>query len=338
MRALLNQHIRRYPQIFLLSLSIGFGEPWIFRAVELDPGKHISHDMFGFQRQSAETLRLANPPVVPLWVDPLLMHVNLDCWLDRMVSNPQADWPRHWFPAPTQIWHLRILEGICKQYHCLHSPRDKVEAPAYQTLQWALKLSVLSYVMSHAFLVPGDTIGTLFECLENPGFRGRAPCEPVCPRLANKFLKMMVLPMMRLVTVKTLSGLYELLRATPADAHLWGIWDKTFAVTFLCLMAIGSTQRSLFQRAFACETNSDSSFGHQDAASYAQSMDSELVVYVIGMFHDKFHTGSKSKTLNPFSENCIITPCSLFAEYVKQMTYTLYCKSLAALSVIVGID
>jgi hypothetical protein len=331
MRAFLSQYQCANPRKFLLNLSIGFGEPWTFWAVELVPGIHQSHQMLSFHRQSAvehplaSPYSLTSPPIVPLWVNPLLMQINIDCWLDRMIKDPQIGWEHHWFPDSGQIWQLKILEGIRRQY-CCHEALydDRVGALAYETLRYALKMAVLNYVLCHAFLVPEKHVGMLFQHLENPHFKQARP-EYVSPRAANKFVKMMALPVMRLVTKKTLSGLYELLRAGGPHRK---IWDQTFAAVFLCLMVASSTQRALSQRAIICAANNDPSFGRQDALFDAQTIDGELVAYIVGMFHDTFRTVSPNKGFNPLSGVGSVgqQPCWSFAAYVKTMTDT-YCES-----------
>jgi hypothetical protein len=307
LRAFLNQHTAGNPEKFLLRLSTGFGEPWTFWAVEIVAGTHELRQMFGFHRHSAteqsdlSLVQLTNPPVVPLWIDPLLMHVNIDCWLDRMIGDPHAGWQSHWFPEPSQAWQLEVLSVICQQYQCYEPAYNEVAKLAHQTLRWALKLSVLNYVMGHAFLVPESDINFLFSHLKNPLFKGQLPSKKVCPRAANKFVKMMVCPMMRLLTKETLSGLHELFRA---DEPQTTIWDGTFAVVFLLLMVISSTQRSLFQRADVCAAKKESSYSRTDAVSEADAMDSKLVAHIIGPFHDRFHTTSKRKGFNPFGNSC----------------------------------
>jgi hypothetical protein len=242
-----------------------------------------------------------------------------------MIEDPQIGWEHHWFPDSGQIWQLKILEGIRRQY-CCHEALydDRVGALAYETLRYALKMAVLNYVLCHAFLVPEKHVGMLFEHLENPHFKQARP-EYVSPRAANKFVKMMALPVMRLVTKKTLSGLYELLRAGGPHRR---IWDQTFAAVFLCLMVASSTQRALSQRAIICAANNDPSFGRQDALFDAQTIDGELVAYIVGMFHDTFRTVSPNKGFNPLSGVGSVgqQPCWSFAAYVKTMTDT-YCES-----------
>ena len=336
-RICLKQYVGTSLRQFLLALSPGFGEPWIFWAVELVPGSHELDQTFGFhrhtdvERDGASGILLTNPPVVPLWIDPLLMQINIDCWLDRMIGNPDAGWQRHWFPD--QIWQLSILQGICQHYqHHQHhdSTRDRVRTTAIQTLGSALKSAVLNYLMGHAFLVPEEAVEALFKQLDNPFFKGRPREENVCPKAANKFLKMMVLPLLRLTTEKTLSGLHELFRTTDARGT---IWDELFATVFLCLMIVSSTQRSLFQRAVSCAQKNDPCFGRADAFVEAQSIDSELVAHLVGLFHDRYRTMSQSRSFNPLrrSPNAAQSSFSLFATYVRTMTET-YCESFWAFS------
>ena len=341
MRAFLKTHTCASLRSFSLSLSPGFGEPWTLSAVELVPGTHELDQTFGFHRhadveqESVSPILLTNPPVVPLWIDPLLMQINIDCWLDTMIGNPNAGWQRHWFFDASQIWQLSILKGICQHYQHRQPAHDRVITTAFQTLGCALKSTVLNYLMSHAFLVPRDDVNHLFQHLDNPLFKGRHPEGMVCPRGANKFVKMMVLPLLRLATQKTLSGLHELFRTRVAHET---IWDDLFAIVFLCLIIVGSIQRSLFQRAIVCDGKNDSSFSREDAVAEAHSMDDEFVVHIIGMFHDKFRTTSKSNSFNPFAEvNSSGRPSlSEFAAHVRMTTYT-YCECLRNLPHVHGL-
>jgi hypothetical protein len=331
MRAFLNQHIGRSSRPFLLPLSIGFGEPWIFWAVEIFPGTHELHQMFGFyqhvdvEHHGVSPFPLTNPPVIPIWINPLQMHISIDCWLDNMIGNPQVGWQYHWFPYPSQIWQLSILHGICDYYRGQKPNSDKIATTAHQTLRWALKMSVLSYVMGHTFLVPDDDVDTLFRHLENPHSRAQLPHQNVCPRAANKFVKMMVFPVMRVVVERTLSGLHELFRANVQPAELW---DVVFSIVFLCLMVVSSTRRSLFQLASISAAKNDASFSREDAASKAQTMETEFVEHIIGMFHDKFHTSKRNKHFNPLEGlgNAGRQSFSPFATYVKTMTER-HCES-----------
>jgi hypothetical protein len=339
MRAFLNQHTDKSSRPFELPLSIGFGKPWIFSAVEIFPGTHELHQMFGFyqhvdvEHRDVSPLPLTNPPVIPIWVDPLLVHVNIDCWLDNTIGDPQVGWQYHWFRGPSQVWQLNILLGICN-YHQQQKPNSgKIATIAHQTLRCALKMSVLNYVMGHAFLVPNDNVGTVFQQLENPHFRAQLSHQNVSPRAANKFLKMMVFPVMRVVIERTLSGLHELFRA---NVNLAELWDVVFSVVFLCLMVVSSTQKSLFQLASISAEKKDTSFGRDEAASNAQTMETEFVDHIIGMFHDKFRTRSKNKYFNPLEGlGNAGQPSSPFATHVKTMTER-YCESPILNSVNIG--
>jgi hypothetical protein len=296
--------------------------------------------MFGFNRHedvehsSVSPSPLTNPPVIPIWINPLQMHISIDCWLDNMIGNPQVGWQRRWFPYSSQVWQLNILQGICGYYQGQKPDSGKMATTAHQTLRWALKMTVLNYVMGHAFLVPGDNIEMLFQQLERPHFGAQLPYQKVCPRAANKFVKMMAFPVMRVVTERTLSGLDELFRANVHPAELW---DVIFGVVFLCLMVVSSTRRSLFQRALISAAKNNASFSREEAASNAQTMETEFVDYIISMFHDKFRTSSKGKRFNPLEGlgNAGQPPSSSFATYVKTMTER-YCESPNPKSVNVG--
>ncbi|OLE52869.1 MAG: hypothetical protein AUG51_16015 [Acidobacteria bacterium 13_1_20CM_3_53_8] len=329
MRAFLDQHRRVPSRHIILYLSIGFGNRWIFEAVEILPGNEKLLQMLGFhrhadvERDDTSPYLLTNPPVVPLWIDPLMMQINIECWLEEMIGNPDTGWQRHWFPDSRQIWQLSILEEICQYYQHRKRTPDSVATTAFRTVEWGLKLSLLTYLMSHALLVPEDDIDILFGQLRNPFFKGQPRQEMVCPRAANKYVKMMALPVMRMATQQTLSGLQELFRKNVAHAV---IWDDIFAVVFLLLMSAGSTQRSLIQRAIVCAVSKENALGE------AQAMNHELVDYVIHMFHDKFRTGSKSKSFNPLRRNsgAAQSPLSPFAARVKNATDR-YCESFSIL-------
>lgn len=287
--------------------------------------------MFGFyqhvdvKHHDVSPFPLINPPVIPTWINPLQVHISIDCWLDDMIGDPQVGWQHHWFPCPSQVWQLNILLGICDYYQRQKPNSGKIATTAHQTLRWALKMSVLNYVMSHTFLVPNDNVPTLFQQLENPHFRAQLSHQEVGPRAANKFVKMMAFPVMRVVIERTLSGLHELFRANVHPAELW---DVVFSVVFLCLMVVSSTQTSLFQLASISAAKKDASFSREDAASNAQTMETEFVDHIIGMFHDKFRTRSKNKHFNPLEGlgDAGQPSFSPFATYVKTMT-EMHCES-----------
>ena len=132
MRAFLNQHPARNPREFLLRLSIGFGEPWTFRAVEIWPQSHELSQMSVFRRGSVpgqhglSPIQLTNnPPVVPLWVDPLLMGINIDCWLERMIGDSQAGWQSR--PGRTGSDRRRSRQALLW-------PGPRLEYPAFSHL------------------------------------------------------------------------------------------------------------------------------------------------------------------------------------------------------------
>lgn len=348
--AFLNKHARHSSRVFQLRVLTGLGEPWKFWAAELDPNTDELYNMLVFDESKVtgpqlipltepqfvsiaehgclSPVYLTSPPVVPIWVDPLLMQMNIDCWLDGLIFNPEAGWQSQLFRESSQFWQLSILNAICDHYHAYKPDHDRLASASYQTLRWALKLVLLNFVMGHAFLVPESDIDDLFRNLTNPRFRGPRSDELVSPRATNKYLKMIILPMIRVVSQRTLSGLHDLLLARGTDAM---IWDYAFAVTFLCLTVSSSIQVSLFRRAVVCLANNDPSFGLNEAASEARSIDGELVVHLVGKFHSRFQTNNPLDGFNPLARQGNVKetrppPLSPFATRIRNVT-ELYRKS-----------
>ncbi len=320
-RAFLPQHTLASSADFYLYLSIGFGEPWCFRAVELHAENDELYQMLGFDQQALVHFQLTSPPVVPVWVDPLMQQIRVDCWLDRIIGDVSIEWQYHFFPQEDQVWQRNILEAICQHYR-EHDPNDDMATSgSYQTLKCALKLLLLNYIMGHAFLVPEEYTLDLFRSLQHPCFRELPAQGDVCPRAANKFVKMMTLPLMRSMAQRTLRNLHELFYAKVPKAS---IWDNTFAALFLCLLVVNSTQRSVFQRALAGMERNDSSFGIRDAEVTAEAMDVELVQHLIGMFHGKFQTVSSRGGYNPLRHKSTGSPSNMspFSARVKYVTDT----------------
>lgn len=321
-RAFLNQQTAEHSQKFILRLSIGFGEPWSFNSIELEYGKAEHYDMLGFKPHKHTPSQMLSPPVVPIWVDPRMMQISVDCWLDKMIGDTRTRWQEHCFPNEEHAWQLRILEAICEHYRVQDSIYQGATASnSFQTLRWALKLLVLNYVMGHAFYVPPSDTQLLFRGLHNTHFKNLPAQERVCPRAANKVVKMMVLPVMRLLAQMTLRSLHDLFRSKEPHA---AIWDNAFAAVFLCLVVLNSTQRSLFQRASAANMRQDGSFTMRDAEAEAQTIETELIQHLMGMFHCKFQTQSSRRSYNPLAREgkARVEPVSEFAARVKYLTET----------------
>ena len=219
-----------------------------------------------------------------------------------MIDSSDAVWQRHYFPPSRQFWELKVLNTICEQYKTSLRSAETAGVNILPTLRVALKLSVLSHVMSKAFVVPRDAVPDLFDKLQDPRFRGKRPQGHVCPRAANKVLKMMLLPLMKVLVTKILSGLQDLFRSNLSNTVT--LWENMFSIVFLCLVVIGRNQDSLFQRAEAGRLNGDPSFNQDNATVVAREMSFELALLVIGMFHERFGTRSKRKRLNPLATDC----------------------------------
>jgi hypothetical protein len=288
-----------------LALTIGFGEPLRLNAVEVVPrGRGATH-MLGYSMSStgqAIALRLESPPIMPVLADRLAIRRHINCWLDTIITEEDSELPEHCFPGAHELWQKEILTIIC-QYHREHLPHlERVGEGAYQTLRWALKLTVLNHIMCHPFVVPDDEVEALYRQL-----RYHHPASSlrwICPRLANRIVKHILLPMLKHTIDRVLGGLQKMLRTRGADSSRW---DQAFCVVFLCLIFVGKTQVSLVEHALTKLSNNDNSFTIIDAKFQTTQMEAEVSTHLIGMFHHRFGTmkrgSAEGKVYNPFSRN-----------------------------------
>jgi hypothetical protein len=309
-----------------LALTIGFGEPLRLNAVEIVPRGQGAIRMLGFtmsSRGQTIALELGSPPVIPFLTDRVLIERHINGWLDKIIREEDSELPEHCFPEARERWLREILTIICR-YHREHLPNLETEGHgAYQTLRWALKLTVLNHIMCHPFVVPDDEVGALDHQLQN--YRVSPSAKWICPRLANKIIKHMLVPMLKRTIDRVLGGLQKVLRTRGDDSSRW---DQAFCVVFLCLIVMSKAQASLVERAIVGSLNNDDSFTLDAAASEAAEMEAELSTHLIGMFHDRFGTTRKSsakgKVHNPISKNPRSRPSfvSRFADSIGSATAT----------------
>jgi hypothetical protein len=186
-----------------------------------------------------------------------------------------------------------------------------------------LKLTMLNHIMCHPFIVPDDEVEALYHQLRY--YRIAPSAEWICPRLTNKIIKHMLVPMLKRTIDRVLGGLQKMLRTRGADSSRW---DQAFCVVFLSLIVVSKTQASLVERAMVGSLNNDDSFTLDAATTEATEMDAELSTHLIGMFHHRFGTtkkgNGKGKVYNPISRNPRSRPevASKLAESVRLATDT----------------
>jgi hypothetical protein len=303
-----------------LSLTMGFGEPLLLNAIEVVPRGQGATRMLGFGLSGSGLSTpevLDNPPILPFLNDRHAIERHINHWLDSMIRESNTELPGHFFPEDNEQWQKEMLAIIC-QYHwrCLPNLEATGQGP-YQTLRWALKLIVLNHIMCHCFFVPDDEIDALSRQLRYYRLDQSAKC--VCPRLANKVIKSILLPMLYMTIDRVMCGLQKILRSRGDEEVLW---DIAFCVVFLCLIVVGKTQVSLVERLTARLPDANVSYATADI----KEMESELSTHLISMFHHRFGTMKTGKgrgyTYNPLATDSSDRPhvVSRLAELIRSAT------------------
>lgn len=286
---------------FKLALGMDFGNPLEFNAIEFIPREQKNAPLLAFgltSTGSTTDLMLESPPIMPVLVDVRAIMVHLNSWLDSVSRDTTSDFPGYCFPGAHEHWQREILTNICTYHRTYISKLETNGLGPFQTLRWALKLTILNHIMCHPFSVPDDKVGPLLRQLS---YRPVRQPEWVCPRLANKVIKSYCVPLLNKAISLVLEHLHRILRTTTKAL----LWDQAFSIVFLCLIVIAKNQVALIERAKVCMADGDQSFSMQDAVEIVREMESELSSYLIGMFHERFSTKKKGngngKTFNPLA-------------------------------------
>jgi hypothetical protein len=306
-----------------LHLTAGFGNSLVLDAIQIVPRGHESIRMRGIDRAdngSAPIVRLNSPPVVPTLTDRHKIQKHFSQWLDSAIEEAGSSLPQHCFPGAHEYWENRMLTIICEYYQTRAPKSGPLGSAPYDTLRRALKLLVLSDIMCNAFKVPKEDAEKLYSQLQ--GNYAQDPDQDVCPRLANRFIKSLLLPMLNKMAKDVLRSLHKLLRKRGHDDSLW---DPLFCILFLCLIVLGKFQIMYVERAELGLANHDYSVTREDAVFGVKEMEGELCVHLIGQFHARFGTNRKGngngKPYNPLSRDRA-TGSAYLAEPVSFATQT----------------
>jgi hypothetical protein len=196
------------------------------------------------------------------------------------------------------------MPGLSKsdrRAHAVSEPKLGEKGP-FETFHWAMKLTVLNHIMCHPFTVPDRDVESLLGKLHN--YKPTEPLEWVCPRAVNKVIKHYWIPMQETAKLQVLEQLNTILRSGRGSE---AIWDQTFLIVFLYLIAIGKNQVALLEKTAVFEANGDNSFTIGPAMDAVKEMENELVEHLIGMFHQRFSIKKKGngngKSSNPFARD-----------------------------------
>ena len=274
-----------------LPLSLGPGEPLIVDAFEVSVKNAALCESTIFQvcNNGRNTIQFSaqSPPIIPETsrMDQSVITDHIHRWLDCVTGNEELDWPAYCFLDPKVCWEEKMLEAICELHRSTIPKLASSDNGPHHTLQWAMKLTVLFHTMGNAFVVPAQAAQHLLHNIQNAAFRAKQAVGPMCPRAATMLIKMIMLPMLAEAVREVLTGLDKLLRGKDADETFTVL---AFSTVFLCLMAIGTTQRSIVERAAAGHAYRGASFTMAQAGRSVQELEDELSHYLIGMFHHKF--------------------------------------------------
>lgn len=293
---------------FELSLTLGSGTPLRFHAIEVLPRDPRTMRMtsFGLNKDhSLMPMELDSPPILPYVLDRGLISKSINNWVDYIIRDPDSDFLEDCFPEPFEIWEKEMLT-IITRYHQDHIPDLEASGQGpYQTVRWALKLAALNHILSRPLVVPEADVEALSKQLKYYEIKDTEAW--ICPRLTNRIIKHMLLPMFQYAADRVLCDLAstKMLRARGGESQ---IWDQAFSTVFLCLVVVGKTQASLAECAELGRHRDDPSFSFEDAKDAINDMEGELSTHLIGLFHHRFGTtkkNGKGRTFNPLARD----PC-----------------------------
>lgn len=327
-RAFLKDNIRasRDCKPFKISLTLGSGTAFQFDAIEVLPRGEETIRMFGFgvdENGFTVPIEMVSPPILPYLLNRKSITKNAERWVDLVIQEADSDFLEDCFPEPDQMWEKEMLTIICRYYRDhLVDLEPNGEGP-YRTLQWALKMAALNHIMSQPLVIPRDEVTALSGQLRFYKITDNA--EWVCPRLTNRIIKNMLLPMLQDAAQRVLHDLSssKLLRARGGNDL---IWDQTFCIVFLCLVVVGKTQKALAESAELAALKNDESLSFENAKTLIIDIEDELSMHLIGMFHCRFGTTKKGtgggQPFNPLAGDACDRPKfnSKLAEEVRWAT------------------
>jgi hypothetical protein len=278
-------HWRGEPFPLLLTLQVGKPLSIMVREVEPSP---VLLRMYGFTSRSDQTaerlemVTLESPPVLPYYdeekdqkaFDDIRTSVVAWCKsVSLTTADTGPDWGWVFFDRDHENPERQLFNQILNLARLL--PTDKPESELLQTF---LRLLFFNFIMSTAFVVPEDEVESLYQRLLDTRFHGRQLTSGavVCPRGVNKFLKMLLLPVLEELMQNALTGLEGVLFSRAKDKP-----ELTISLSFLILVIAGRTADSISQLEFANARGEDGSLSKDDAMDAIRTLDSSLSDVII---------------------------------------------------------
>ena len=266
-------------------LSIGFGQPLVLEAVEVELIGNALTSKHGFA-PGLGAFSLRSPPIVPCWpVKVDVIYFRVQTWMTEVLTESGSEYPDKCFPPPHPPRHRHILALIHRHYQS--SPSLSRDDSC--VVKNALCLSVAIYVMGHALTVPTQSINHLFSQLRHPDFQNPnlPPNAPVSPRAINKVVKGVICRLVQHLVHKTFTQIHHQLgpKLSPTAS-----FEAAFSSCFLLLTALAQIQASLYERAVAGSKQDppDPTFHMADARAEIHRMDDELTRYIVSLFLHRY--------------------------------------------------
>lgn len=283
------QNVREVSRnVFELRLTIGFGKHLIMSASEFTPTASSELNSSVYVEIDPETKlsrRIVRPTLFVTIHMPDTKEISkqLNDWAEDIITHHLDGWAD--FCCSHLGWEREILKVVCRFFTDLVrykelSETDSVLWPSdFLLLKRTLKVSILMFLLRHPLLVSEDDKERLGETLG-----ATLPNDPVSPRLANKFVKMALVPMVRSLVHLLFDGIDTMLRTIKgSDESSIG-----FCVLILLLMIIGEIEIALDDIVACANVGGDVSKSRTEVSAEIQEIDRELSQVLIGLFRAKY--------------------------------------------------
>jgi len=268
---------------------------------------------------STERLQLFSLPLVPYTANAQFAvdHVRekIGFWLHLLSTDEKAKWHSHCFPEDyrNEAWQRETLNLVCKYHHHVLSQSSEL-------LKLALHMSFVNYLIGHPFTIPHEEVLGVFAKMKNKEHIPKEQPDWVCPRAVDRFLKRILLPLLRTLEQKVLEGLEALLLTKPASIVTR---ETAFCVTFMVLIVAAITQINILNKAIAARSRNDTSaLTMEEAKEEIRNIEKDIVDHLLSFWHYSFRIKKKLKGLPEQTHNATIGRKALQFDLFEQFKQT----------------
>lgn len=231
-------------------------------------------------------------------------------WMSDLIATETSQWPELLFdPSCHPTWQRHTLDLIFQHYSFLQSAKDDT-----CIFTQSLRLSITSYVMSHALTVPTHLIPAILSRIHHPAFRNLSipHGHHLSARAVSRCIKAILYKLLNHLATSTAELIHAQL-GPKADKS--ATFEAAFTASFLLLTVAAKTQTSLHERAEAGRAQNDTSYTTDDACRDIHHLETEFVQYVVHLFHLRYRAKKgkdKDKARSPASGSPSSTSTAFF--------------------------